>query len=97
MPAGTVTVASPTRSEPAPKPDDDHGEAEVTGTVTGKSGSLSCPAITFKVGATPVVTSGSTKFEDTTCATLANGDTVEVKGTKASSGTVSATRVEKKK
>ena len=79
---------------PAPKPDDDHGEAEVTGTVAGRSGT--CPAISFKVGTTPVLTSGSTTFADTTCATLANGDTVEVKGA-MSSGTLNATRVEKKK
>ena len=80
---------------PAPKPGDDHGEAGVTGTVAGRGGN--CPTTTFTVGATPVVTSASTKFEDTTCATLANGDKVEVKGAKSSSGTVSATRVEKKK
>ncbi len=80
---------------PAPKPDDDHGEAEVTGTVAGRGGN--CPTIAFTVGATPVVTSASTKFEETNCATLANGDKVEVKGAKSSSGTVSATKVEKKK
>lgn len=79
----------------APKPDDDHGEVELSGTLSGRGGV--CPMLTFSVSSTPVVTSASTKFEDTSCGTLANGDRVEVKGSKAASGLLTATKVEKKK
>ena len=82
------------------KPDDDNdeneNEAEVKGSVTIQS--RACPVVTFKVGtATTVTTNASTEFRDTTCATLANGDNVEVKGTKQTNGTVLAKRVEKDK
>jgi len=71
-------------------------EAEVEGSVTIQS--RACPVVTFKVGtATTVTTNASTEFRDTTCATLANGDKVEAKGTKQTNGTILATRVEKKK
>jgi hypothetical protein len=77
---------------------DDHGggdnhATELTGTVAGLSGT--CPALTFMLGTTTVMTTASTKFEDVTCATLANGARVEVTGTKQSSGTVVASAVEK--
>ena len=84
---------------PTPRPgdDDDHGEAEVSGTLAGKAGT--CPSIHFTVGSTTVQTSGSTEFKDVTCSALANGDRVEAKGTRASatSTTINATRVERKK
>jgi len=75
---------------------DDHGEAEASGTVAGKGGT--CPSIHFTIGSTTVQTSGSTEFRDVTCSALANGNRVEVKGTRASasSTTINATRVEKK-
>jgi len=84
-----------------PPPDgghgDDHGEAEVEGAVAGKGGT--CPSIHFSVGSTTVQTSGSTEFRDVTCSALANGNRVEVKGTRASSTsqTINASRVERKK
>ena len=76
---------------------DDHGEAEASGAVAGKGGT--CPSIHFSVGSTTVQTSGSTEFRDVTCSALANGDRVEVKGTRASSTstTINASRVERKK
>jgi hypothetical protein len=80
------------------KPDDDNdeNEAEVEGSVTIQS--RACPVVTFKVGtATTVTTNASTEFRNTTCATLANGDKVEAKGTKQTNGTVLAKRVEKDK
>jgi hypothetical protein len=79
---------------------DDHGgdhgggEAELSGTVAGKGGS--CPSITFTVNSTTVSTNGSTEFKDVSCTALANGNRVEVKGTKQSNGSVMASRVEKK-
>jgi uncharacterized protein DUF5666 len=75
---------------------DDHGggEAELSGTVAGKGGS--CPSISFTVNSTSVSTNGSTEFKDVSCTALANGNRVEVKGTKQSNGSVMASRVEKK-
>jgi uncharacterized protein DUF5666 len=79
---------------------DDHGgnnpgaQVELSGTVSGRS--TGCP-VTFTVASTMVVTDTHTEFKDTSCTTLANGNTVEVKGTKQTNGSVLATRVEKKK
>jgi hypothetical protein len=68
-------------------------EVEVKGAISGKGGT--CPALTFTVSSTTVVTNASTQFKDTSCAALANGTRVEVKGAKQSNGSVLATRVEK--
>ena len=98
--ATSIEVQRSDAGQPAPTPvpgDDDHGdhgEAELTGAVSGRSGA--CPALTFTVASTTVVTSAATEFKDTTCTAIANGDRVEVKGTR-SGGTVTAKRVEKKK
>jgi hypothetical protein len=101
MRSGTTVTASEVKVETDhPEDGDDNdeneaNEAEVEGSVTIKS--RACPVVTFKVGtATTVTTNASTEFRNTTCATLANGDTVEVKGTKQTDGTVLAKRVEKK-
>src|SRR4051812_11822679 len=104
---GTRTAVTATRIEvqrsisglPAPTPtrppgDDDHDEAEVNGAVSGLRGA--CPAITFTVASTTVVTSAATEFKDTTCAAVVNGTTVEAKGSRSGS-TLTAKRVEKKK
>jgi len=65
---------------------------ELEGVVSGLTGA--CPALTFEVQATVVTTDADTSFRDGTCAGLADGDTVEVKGTAAEDGSVLATRVE---
>ena len=70
-------------------------EVELKGLVAAKVGT--CPSITFNVGTQMVSTNASTEFRDATCAALAVGDQVEVKGTRQSNGTVLARRVEKKK
>jgi uncharacterized protein DUF5666 len=90
-----TTIEVQNGAETPGKGDDDHGEVELSGTLAGKAGT--CPALTFTVSSTMVVTNGSTEFKDTSCAALANGDRVEVKGTKQSNGSVLASRVEKKK
>lgn len=54
-----------------------------------------CPTIQFTVNAKPVSTTASTEFKDVTCAKLANGNRVEVKGT-LGPGSLVAKRVEKK-
>jgi uncharacterized Zn ribbon protein len=71
------------------------GEVELKGSLAAKSGT--CPSISFNVGSQKVSTNSATEFRDSTCAALAVGDQVEVKGTKQSDGTVLARRVEKKK
>lgn len=88
---------------PTEPPGDDHGndpgdthagQIELSGSVSGRTGA--CPALAFTVGTATVVTDAKTQFEDTTCSTLANGDKVEVKGTKQSNGSVLASSVDKK-
>lgn len=73
--------------------DEDDREVELKGTLSGKAGT--CPAITFAVAGSSVATNASTRFDDTTCSALGNGDRVEVKGTRQSNGMVAASRVEK--
>ncbi len=70
------------------------GETQVNGTVSSLGGT--CPSLTFTVGATQIVTSSKTEFDHTTCATLANGQAVEVLGTKQSNGTLLASSVDAK-
>ena len=84
------------------------GPDEVRGTVFELTGTASCgtatPALTFKVGATlatakTVKTNASTAFSGgtpvLTCATLANGATVEVEGTTQTDGSITAASVER--
>jgi len=72
---------------------DNHGaEAEVSGAVTGLAGA--CPAIRFSIGSAKVVTTASTQFE-LACGSVTNTTKVEVKGNRASDGTIAATRVKK--
>jgi Domain of unknown function (DUF5666) len=74
---------------------DETDESEVHGIVAGAAAGHACPAFTFSVGATTVTTTSTTKFEDTTCTGVVNGETVEVKGTRTSSAAITATKVEK--
>jgi hypothetical protein len=64
----------------------------VKGIVAGRSGA--CPAITFSVNGTTIVTNGSTRIEDGVCGDIQNGTQVEVKGTRQSNGTVLADKVD---
>jgi Domain of unknown function (DUF5666) len=85
-------VTPPPTTSPTPGKDDGKdeggGEADVSGTMAGKTGA--CPAISFKIGSTSVTTSATTEFKGATCAALANGTKVEVKGTKQTTGIVLA-------
>jgi len=83
-----------TKVELEDDPDDDDDGVKVAGQISGLPGAGSCPALSFTVGTKQVTTSGSTKFEDVTCATLINGMTVEVKGVLQANGSIAATRVE---
>lgn len=75
---------------------DDDNEAELSGVIVDVPVN-GCPASSsFTVGTTRVVTNASTKFDNTTCANLAKGDSVSVEGTKQANGSILATEVEKK-
>ena len=99
---GTTLTATEIKVEQ--EGDDDHdegdndrgdaGQTEVSGIVSGSTGT--CPAVTFTVGSsTKVAVTKDTVYEGTSCANATkNGAKVEVKGTKASDGTITATRVE---
>jgi len=52
--------------------------------------------LSFKVAGTLTKTNASTQFKDTQCSALKAGDSVEVKGTRQTDGSVVAARVEKK-
>jgi hypothetical protein len=61
-------------------------DAEVFGAVSGRIGT--CSALSFTVGATNVITSAATTFEDVACNAVANGDQVDVNGAFRDGGTL---------
>ncbi|MBI3494028.1 MAG: hypothetical protein HY047_19960 [Acidobacteria bacterium] len=65
---------------------------EVKGVLASKTGT--CPDLSFTVGTQSVKTNSSTQFEKTACVDLANGQTVEVKGT-LSGASIVATKVKR--
>ena len=85
QPNGTVLAAKIDIDNPDP-------EVKVEGIVSGRSGA--CPAVTFSVGSTTVVTDAATRFDDGSCGTLQNGTSVEVKGTRQPNGTVLAAKID---
>jgi Domain of unknown function (DUF5666)/CarboxypepD_reg-like domain len=100
---GTTLTATEVKVERGDDDDDDDKDdknkgsdnrrdvaTELTGAVSGLTGT--CPTVTLTVQGTPVKTNASTSYSDVTCATLAGKD-VEVKGTKASDGSVLATKI----
>jgi len=91
---GTTLLATEIKVEDTDD-DDEEDEAKLEGAVAGLTGT--CPAVTFTIGspATTVKTNSSTKFDGVTCATLANGAVVEVKGTKQTDGSILASKIEK--
>lgn len=74
---------------------EDKNEAEVKGAISSAI-TGTCPSIAFSIGSTSVSTAASTRFDDTSCSALKRGDTVEVKGTRQTNGSVLASRVKKK-
>jgi hypothetical protein len=65
--------------------DEDADDRELKGAVAALTGT--CPTRTFTIGTTTVRTNASTKFDDVICEALANGNIVEVKGTRRADGT----------
>jgi hypothetical protein len=66
----------------------------VSGTVSGLSGA--CPLLTFSTSGSNVTTSPATQYSGTTCASLKQGDSVQVQGTYGAGGTVVADQVTKR-
>lgn len=88
--AEEVKVEQDEDDEADDSPDD---EFELKGGISGLSGT--CPALTFTVATRTVRTLASTSFRDVTCAGLANGTVVEVKGQLQGDGAVLASKIER--
>ena len=89
---GTNPTPSP-NPNPAPNPEpNEPGRTELKGVIAGRTGP--CPAITFSIGTSTVMTNASTIFDDGACSTLVNGVEVEVEGVRQANGIVLASRVE---
>ena len=88
----------PEDPDPAPSPSPSPGPApppekvHVEGTVSGLSGQ--CPALSFTVSGVAIITSGSTDFKKGNCSQVEHSRSVEVKGTRQSSGVVLAIEVQ---
>lgn len=93
---GVLTASVVTNEDGEDDEDDDDdevaGSGKVEGTVSSKAGA--CPAITFMLGTTKVVTSASTKFDGIACAAVLDGRRIEVRGTRQSNSDLLATKVE---
>jgi hypothetical protein len=78
------------------KAEEAENEAEVKGTIdTGSLAGACGSTLSFKVNGTLVKTTASTQFKDVQCSSLKAGDSVEVKGTRNTDGSITATRVQK--
>jgi hypothetical protein len=89
-PAPTPPPAPAPKPTPPPPPPPE--KVNVEGTVSGLSGQ--CPALSFTVRGVAIVTNGSTDFKKGSCRHVEHSRSVEVKGTRQSSGIVLATEVE---
>jgi len=81
---------APAPAPPAPAPPG--ARIEIEGVITGLTGT--CPNLSFSVGGRAVGTNSQTDFERITCAAIANGIEVEVKGSVQANGTIVAQEVE---
>jgi hypothetical protein len=97
-PAPAPPPADPDPAPPAPSPSPSPApppapeKVHVEGTVSGLSGQ--CPALSFTVSGVPIVTNGSTDFKKGNCRQVEHSRSVEVTGTRQSSGIVLATEVQ---
>ena len=75
---------------------DDHSRQEVdmTGSLSVRPAG-SCPVVTFTLNGATVATSGATRFDDVSCASLTTGDVLRVKGLRQSNGSIAASEVTK--
>jgi hypothetical protein len=90
---GTTLTASEVKVEDTGRDNDDDDDdetdlVELKGAVAGlPAAPLPCLTLTFTIGTTTVKTDSNTKFDDVTCAALANGNIVEMEGTRQADGT----------
>ena len=74
--------------------DDSRQEVDITGSLSARPAG-SCPVVTFTLSGSTVVTSGTTRFDDVSCANLSGGDSLRVKGVRQSNGSIAASEVKK--
>ena len=67
-------------------------KTELKGAVAALAGA--CPAVTFTLNGTSVLTNASTQFDGAACSAIRTGAKVEVKGTRQANGSVLALKVE---
>lgn len=73
--------------------EEDNGpRTDIEGVVSGLTGQ--CPAIVFTVQGTRVTTTGATSFRDMSCAAVADGMRVKLRGQRQADGSILASRVE---
>ena len=89
-PDGSVLATQVKFNKKDDEDDEDGVPVEFSGTISGLSGP--CPARRFMAGSRDVQTNGATNFL-TPCATLANGQTVAIKGKQTGGGKVIAKEV----
>ncbi|MDE3155120.1 MAG: hypothetical protein KGN76_08450 [Acidobacteriota bacterium] len=87
--SGTVVATQVMLQDQSPAPPTTQ-QADVSGTLAAAP-TGTCPAVTFTVGSDTVTTTASTVFKGGTCADLAAGVKVDVKGTTSSGSTSSVT------
>ena len=90
---GSTLVASEIKVETGDDDEDDNDDNELRGTISNLTGT--CPAVSFFLGSTKVITTASTKFEDGGCSTLRNDLRVEVEGSRANDGSLVASKIER--
>jgi hypothetical protein len=81
-----------TAPAPPPAPTPPPVAVDFEGRVSGVTGT--CPALSFSVSGTPVVTSQGTEFRSGACRDLSGGDRVRVRGLRGPDGVVAATRID---
>lgn len=74
--------------------DDSRQEVDMTGSL-GVRPAGSCPVVTFTLNGATVETSGTTRFDSVSCANLATGEVLRVKGLRQSNGSIAASELKK--
>jgi len=96
---GSVLASEVNRSTDVASDDDDNDddsrqEVDMTGSL-GVRPAGSCPVVTFTLNGANVATSGTTRFDNVSCTSLAAGDVLRVKGLRQSNGSIAASEVKK--
>lgn len=98
---GSVLASEVNRSTGVASDDDDNDDSDDSRQEVDMTGSLgvrpagACPVVTFTLNGATVATSGTTRFDDVSCTSLAAGDVLRVKGLRQSNGSIAASEVKK--